>query len=167
MPDTSSKLSVRDIEVASIYTIYNYIRFHILNDTTTSDLKRLFAKLFYVSLQSPSVISSFAEALNIGTLQSLETFADKNKMDVEKILNKTKELLERNSEIKSVTLIKKDVNTILDFYFEQTDKTAAENVLIRFTNISFEKEELMDNYIKEIKKLTKEQRGESIYKTLI
>jgi hypothetical protein len=150
--------------VASIYTIYNYIRFQILKDTPISDLKILFAKLFYVSLQSSSVISSFVEALNIGTLQSLEIFADKNKTDVENILNKTKELLEQNSEIKSVTLIKKDVNAILDFYFEQTDKTSAENVLKRLINITFEKEELMDNYIKEFKKLTKEQRGESMFK---
>jgi hypothetical protein len=164
MPDTSSTLSIKDIEVASIYTIYNYIRFHILKDTPISDLKRLFAKLFYVSLQSSSVISSFVEALNSGTLQSLETFADKNKIDVENILNKTKEVLAKNSEIKSVTLLKKDVNTILEFYFEQTDKNAAENVLTRFININFEKEELMDNYIKEFKKLTKEQRGESMFK---
>lgn len=164
MPDTSSTLSIKDIEVASIYTIYNYIRFYILNDTPISDMKRLFAKLFYVSLQSSGVISSFVEALNSGTLQSLETFADENKIDVENILNKTKELLAKNSEIKSVTLLKKDVNTILEFYFEQTDKTAAENVLKRFININFEKEELMDNYIREFKKLTKEQRGESMFK---
>jgi hypothetical protein len=160
-------ISVNDIEKASLFTIYNYIRFDVFPKESTADLKRVFQKLFYVSLQTKEIMPVFVDALNKRSLQGLEIFADKHKFDVDSFMKKLQTYLETSSELKElnakVDIVEKNPEAILDLYFAQTTKQTAENVLARFGTVSFETEEMMNAYIENFKKLSLEEQGKPLF----
>ena len=77
-----------DVSIIPVTLLYNYIRFNNLKETSKGDLKKLFLKLFNVSLKSKEILPMFVKELNSGDYKSFTAFAQKYAIDPEQEIKK-------------------------------------------------------------------------------
>jgi hypothetical protein len=163
MASEQKTITVDDVVLSPLESIYNYIRFDLLKDTEDDEKKRLFMKLFNVSLKSEKEIQPFVDALNAGNYKALNTFADKYAIDVKKELQKIVKSTVGNSEIKveKINVFVKDPEQILNMYFSHSDPKRALNVLTHLVSLTFDSEDEFANYMKYFKSLPAETQGKT------
>lgn len=143
---------------ASIELTYEYLRFEVFKDENMEDVKRVFKKIANVPVKQPSLIDEFLSIVKSKNLGELEKFADKNAFDSTKIEKGLEQYIDNIDTLpeelrgmesgleKKVTIVKKDMNKIIDLYFAHADTKGSMNVLRHLLFITFPNQEEMDAY---------------------
>ena len=109
-------------EGSSVEELFYYIRFTAFQSSTSDQKKEVIKALSKVSCREHDTITSILTFVKSDDIAGLLTFAKSKTKDIESI---TKELKEANIEV----LVVKDIDEIIDLYFEESDPALSLRVL--------------------------------------
>ena len=109
-------------EGSSVEELFYYIRFTAFQSSTSDQKKEVIKALSKVSCREHDTITSILTFVKSDDIVGLLTFAKSKTKDIESI---TKELKEANIEV----LVVKDIDEIIDLYFEESDPALSLRVL--------------------------------------
>lgn len=156
------KVSKDDIEQSSTVDILNYIRFHSLKHVPAKDMRKLFSVLLYVNFHDAKEVETHVNILNSKNISMYMNLKPLD-IDTEKIAASTSKVIEQLPvgaiKIKEVKAYVKDMEQILDLYFEHTEEKSARNVLEFLCSIPIESDKQWTYFLETYQNLPKEEQG--------